>query len=254
MVRVKEDLTGMVFGRLTVIRQADDYINRSGKHYSQWLCSCSCKEHNECIVSGANLKSGHSTSCGCVAIEGLIERSIGNTYGVGNRKSNKRDLSGEYGILWSTNTDEEIFFDLEDADRILDHTWYIAKNGYPTTVIKNKYITMHVFLGFKWHDHHNRNKLDNRKFNLVPCTRQENQRNCKISKNNNSNFTGVHWDKSRQKWVAQIMINYTNIHLGRFINKEDAIRARLNAEAKYFGEFAPQRHLFEQYGISTIQN
>lgn len=37
--------------------------------------------------------------------------------------------------------------------------------------------------------------------------------------------------------------------LSRFVNKEDAIRARLRAERQYFGEFAPQRHLFEEYGI-----
>ena len=43
-------------------------------------------------------------------------------------------------------------------------------------------------------------------------------------------------------------------YLGSFSNKDDAIKARLNAEAKYFGKFAPQRHLFEQYGINTKQN
>ena len=42
--------------------------------------------------------------------------------------------------------------------------------------------------------------------------------------------------------------------LGHFDNKDDAIRARLNAEVKYFGEFAPQKHLYEQYGIKTPQN
>lgn len=36
----------------------------------------------------------------------------------------------------------------------------------------------------------------------------------------------------------------------RFDNKEDAIRARLQAEKEYFGEFAPQRHLFEEHGIN----
>ena len=32
--------------------------------------------------------------------------------------------------------------------------------------------------------------------------------------------------------------------------KEDAIKARLMAEKKYFGYFAPQRHLFEEYGVN----
>ena len=32
------------------------------------------------------------------------------------------------------------------------------------------------------------------------------------------------------------MYNYKNIYLGRYINKEDAIKARKQAEIKYFGE------------------
>jgi hypothetical protein len=31
--------------------------------------------------------------------------------------------------------------------------------------------------------------------------------------------------------------------------KEDAIKARLAAELKYYGDFAPQRHLFKEYNI-----
>lgn len=33
--------------------------------------------------------------------------------------------------------------------------------------------------------------------------------------------------------------------------KEDAIKIRLKVEAKYFGDFAPQKHLFEQYKINV---
>ena len=49
------------------------------------------------------------------------------------------------------------------------------------------------------------------------------------------------------------MIDYKEIGLGLFENKDDAIKARLEAEAKYYGKFASQQHLFEQYGI-TPQN
>ena len=35
-----------------------------------------------------------------------------------------------------------------------------------------------------------------------------------------------------------------------FDNKDDAIKARLIAEKKYFGDFAPQKHLYEKYNIS----
>ena len=38
-------------------------------------------------------------------------------------------------------------------------------------------------------------------------------------------------------------------YLGTFIDKKDAIKCRLKAEKLYFKEFAPQRHLFKEYGI-----
>lgn len=62
------------------------------------------------------------------------------------------------------------------------------------------------------------------------------------------------WEKDRNKWSAQIVVNYHNIRLGSFENKEDAIIARLKAEYKYFGcDFASQRHLFEKYDINDEQ-
>ena len=63
----------------------------------------------------------------------------------------------------------------------------------------------------------------------------------------------MRWLERLHKWIADIRIDKKTKHIGVYLNKEDAIRARLNAENKYFGNFAPQRHLFEQYGI-TIQN
>ena len=68
---------------------------------------------------------------------------------------------------------------------------------------------------------------------------------------NISGITGVRLDKRRNKWRASITLNQKFIWLGEYADKDDAIKARLLAEAKYFGDFAPQRHLFEQYGIEV---
>ena len=54
-----------------------------------------------------------------------------------------------------------------------------------------------------------------------------------------------------EKFIADIRVNKKLIVLGRFFNKEDAIKARLKAEKEYFGEFAPQQHLYEEYGINN---
>ena len=77
----------------------------------------------------------------------------------------------------------------------------------------------------------------------------ENSRNKSKLKSNTSGITGVSWDKKRNKWIASVYYKRKRVHIGYFINKEDAIRARIEAETKYYGEFAPQRHLFKEYGI-----
>lgn len=51
---------------------------------------------------------------------------------------------------------------------------------------------------------------------------------------NTSGVTGVSWDKSRNKCLAQIVFQGKKYHLGRFDKKEDAVEARKKAEEKYF--------------------
>ena len=109
---------------------------------------------------------------------------------------------------------------------------------------------MHIYLGYFNYDHIDRNELNNRKYNLRQCTIQQNNMNKSIRCDNTSEITGVYFDRSRMKWVANLILNGERKYNKRFDNKEDAIRARLQAEKEYFGEFAPQRHLFEEYGIN----
>ena len=160
MVKVKEDLTGRQFGRLTVLYQVEDYVAPFGKHYAQWLCQCECGKN--AIVTSQNLKSGNTLSCGCMAIEKNIERC---------KKYNKYDLSGEYGIGWTSNTNQEFYFDLKNYELIKNHCWSESQtNGTPILVAYDsrdqKNIRMHWLLGFKNYDHIDRNELNNRKFNL----------------------------------------------------------------------------------------
>lgn len=55
--------------------------------------------------------------------------------------------------------------------------------------------------------------------------------------NNKSGVTGVHWDKTREKWLSQINLKGKHYFLGRFKNKEDAIEARKKAEKRLFKPF-----------------
>jgi hypothetical protein len=86
-------------------------------------------------------------------------------------------------------------------------------------------------------DHEDGNGLNNKIKNLRLATTPENGRNRRLQKTNTSGITGVHWNKRRKKWEAHIKVNFKKKWLGYFVNKEDAIQARKEAEKKYFGEF-----------------
>lgn len=241
-----QDLSGQQFGRLTAKERSP---NKRGK--TMWLCECSCENKTICIVAASDLKSGKTKSCGCLEIESRRETAKKN------KKENKVDLSGEYGVGWTLNTNKEFYFDLEDYDKIKGYCWYerIDRTGYHVLRTnmyvdgKRKTIPMHQHLGFYGYDHHNRNPLDNRKSNLYMATSSENNCNQSVQKNNTSGYTGVIWHEKSMLWEAFLMKDKEVKLQKYYVHKNDAIVARLIAEKEFMGEFAPQRHLFEKYGI-----
>ena len=91
-----------------------------------------------------------------------------------------------------------------------------------------KYVLLHRFItkcpNDKIIDHVNRNPLDNRKCNLRICTQFENCQN-KEKKVNNLPI-GVGYHKATGKYRAYINKGETQISLGYYKTKEDAIEAR----------------------------
>lgn len=63
------DLTGRKFHRLTVLKRSP--INNS-QNKPLWICKCECG--NITVVSGSDLKSGNTKSCGCWNIESATKR------------------------------------------------------------------------------------------------------------------------------------------------------------------------------------
>jgi len=69
--RMPIDMSGRRYGRLTVLRLADD-VNHG--HHVVWMCRCDCGV--ECNVSGDVLRRGESRSCGCLRRELTIARNL----------------------------------------------------------------------------------------------------------------------------------------------------------------------------------
>jgi len=116
------------------------------------------------------------------------------------------------------------------------YTFYAAREE------KGKYIYMHrLLLGISDRsievDHVDRNGWNNQMNNIRLATRRQNASNLGKQKNCISEFKGVCWNKPIKKWVAYIW-QEKYLHLGCFLNEQDAAR-RYNEKAKeLFGEFA----------------
>lgn len=87
--KLTKDLIGQKFGQLTVLQRVSDIGEQI-----KWLCQCECG--TKTIVTGGNLKSGHTTSCGCIHSKG--EKKI-------------RDILNSLNIKFQT---EYIFPELPD--------------------------------------------------------------------------------------------------------------------------------------------
>ena len=132
------DLTGLRFGSLTALEP----LGKTGQTH-KWLCRCDCGR--ECAVAVANLRNGHTRSCGC-------------------------------------------------------------RNAAPRVTV-------------------------------VDGTCVELIRSNILRSNNTSGCTGVVWQKKARRWRAEIGFQGKRYYLGQFDCFDDAVTARKEAEAKYFGAF-----------------
>ena len=250
---------GQKFGKLTVVGFDDNDKN---------LIYCKCDCGNYKYIKKNLLISGGTKSCGCLRREMAktkLKHIKDNDLWYRNRNKYSEvmeDENGKFIMGYTTNKQDKFFIDLNNYEKIKDYAWrtYIDKrNGFKsvcTTIvqktdenIKYKRISLQHFLGYYYCDHIDRNELNNRICNLRKCNQQQNTMNSTKSQLNTSRIIGVSFDKRNDCWIAYITVNKERKTIWGFKTKEEATKARLEAEAKYFGEFSPQIHLFEEYGI-----
>jgi hypothetical protein len=211
----------------------DSYVNPSTYKYK---CYCTCGNTRE--VTKRALKEGKTFACKKCQAENKHKEHI---------KGNNITIEGSIvKVKFNTNS-KYILIDKEEYNTIKNYTWVLKGNGYAHTRIGRsfgldnaKWVYLHDMIlknkpeGYMI-DHINGNRLDNRKENLRFVTPSQNSSNVerKVGK---SNVLGV-WEY-KNNWQAMIRVSGKRIYLGYFNNKENAVKARKEAEEKYFGEFS----------------
>lgn len=269
-----ENLNGEKFGRWTVI---SDPILQNNRIFFKCICSCDNKTISQ--VRSDRLKNGTSKSCGCYKLEVITKTGMSRDrmYGIWDGmirrcydKSNKRysnyggrgirvckDWLNDFMIFynWAIENGYEENLTIERID--------VDKNYEPSNCCwitmaeqaKNKtntiYITLDTGETYRLTDFANQNNVSRE----TVLKRYKNGINNKerliqeLPTDNTSGIIGVSYSNNQCNWRAYINFNNKRIELGSRKNKTEAIKLRLNAELKYFGEDAPQRHLFEEYNI-----
>lgn len=86
-------------------------------------------------------------------------------------------------------------------------------------------------------DHVNRNKLDNSIKNLRVCTKSQNNKNVK-GREGTSKYKGVHYSHRLGKWVASSKLEGKSVHIGCFLDEDQAAKAYNDFCTFNYGVFA----------------
>lgn len=159
----------------------------------------------------------------------------------GKRKDNIVVVDGDIAIVTDAKG-KSFICDTEDWEKYKGYFWMIDCRGYVVTQSKDPNLAEKRFHRLVMKpdkdmvvDHINRDTRDNRKSNLRIVTQHENVLNSGMKNTNKSGYPGVHYMKNAHRWEAAITRNYHKYYLGLFEHKEDAIRARREAEIRFGG-------------------
>ena len=229
----KHDLTGKRFGRIVITEPAPSKRNKSGSLVSRWYGDCDCGNKHILFLQ-QTLEKGTCQSCGCLAKELASARL----------KSRNNYVIKDNYVIGYTSKNQEFYIDLDDINKVFDDkgTWYISHEGYVvrknSDTKKTQYLQNLIYPDADQVDHIKHNKLDNRKSQLRPCNNSQNCQNKQTLPTNKSGHAGIFYRKKYNNFQASITAGGKSIYLGVYNTYEEALKVRLDAEDKYFGEFS----------------
>lgn len=192
------DLTGRIFGRLVILRRAEEQRRAQGV---RWVCRCECGKI--CAVTASRLMTGRRTHCGCEKNAYMCDIA-GQRFGriTALYATKARDAKGS--VIWHCRC---------DCGENVELSYNVLRYSEIRSCGCQKRRHNRALSGFLTH---------------VSGTTLDILKSTKIPKNNTTGVKGVYLIKG--KYVAKIVFQKKQYYLGGYATLEEAAQARREAE------------------------
>lgn len=206
-MREYPSLVGNRYGKLTVIEQ----VESSSRGQRRYRCICDCG--GTIIAFAGNLKSGHTTSCGCNKSPDLTGQVFGKLTVIG--RSDKRNSRGARTTpMWECRCEcGNITYKATDTLTNLDLSM--------CSECAEKYAAEKARAGA----------------GFVGGTQITKIVNMKPTATSSTGVRGVFYDKRSGRYRARLKFKGKLLNFGSYKTLEEAAEARRAAEQEYFGAF-----------------
>ena len=208
-VKMREypSLVGNRYGKLTVIEQ----VESSSRGQRRYRCICDCG--GTIIAFAGNLKSGHTTSCGCNKSPDLTGQVFGKLTVIG--RSDKRNSRGARTTpMWECRC-ECGAITYKATDTLTNPEESMCKSCQGLYAAENA----------------------RKSAGFIDGTQISRIQNMNLTASNTSGCRGGYYDKRSNKYRARLKFKGKIMNFGSYTNFEDAVTARKAAEQEYFGAF-----------------
>lgn len=212
-----QDLTGQRFGRLVVLQRAEDYVSPSGKKTTRWLCQCDCGV--EKVMLRNTIK--RAGSCGCARAEKAAEQI--------------HDLTGRKFGRWTVLEKAP----LQRTEANGAKTGWLCRCECGTErILPGRYLVSgrSTSCGCRIGEASKRriqpdgqNALG--RFDGTVISKI--QRDAPTSAST-TGVRGVYWSERERRYKVSIGLRGRQIYIGRFADFDAAVKARKEAEIKYY--------------------
>ncbi len=201
-----KDLSGRRFGKLAPLCPTE---KRADQGSVVWRCLCDCG--NTCEVSARRLLRGKVRSCGCLSEGTDYTGKVFGRLTVLEYAGTAKEL-GRQGTMryWRCRC-------ACGAETLVGQTQLQNGESQSCGCLQKERLRESMVL------------VENTSVAILERNKT------RLRTDNVSGTTGVSWDAKRQSWMAKITFQKKHYRLGRYKNKEDAIRARQEAEALHDG-------------------